>query len=204
MEFASKNFTIGQLNSVVKKLGGEEATRRFLQGKLKVVEAEEIKNTPLESLNTVVVSATKKKFAVKKKFIVDISNKAKVKISYLGSNFREWFLDKVEEPIEETELRYSRLKERSVDEPIIAELGGEAKAETSLTEIFSLIEMQKNGEGGALLNDGYANIFYARDINGVLRAVGVCWFGGGWYVGALLVEDPGRWIVGYRVFSRNS
>jgi hypothetical protein len=91
-----------------------------------------------------------------------------------------------------------------VDGPIINELGGEAKAETTLSEMFSLMEKQKNGESGVLLNNGYANIFYIRDQNGVLRAVGVDWDDGGWYVGAYSVEDPGGWRVGRQVFSRNS
>ena len=60
---------------------------------------------------------------------------------------------------------------RSVDGPILAELGGEAKAETTLTEVYSLMEAQKNGENGPLLTNGYANIFYVRDVNGALRAV---------------------------------
>jgi hypothetical protein len=91
-----------------------------------------------------------------------------------------------------------------VDGPIIAELGGEEKSETTLSEMFSLMEKQGKGEDGVLLNNGYANIFYIRDLAGVLRAVGVRWGGGGWGVGADSVGGPDRWDGGYRVFSRNS
>jgi hypothetical protein len=38
MDFASANLTAGQLNAVVKKLGGELGVKRFLRGELTVVE----------------------------------------------------------------------------------------------------------------------------------------------------------------------
>jgi len=38
MDFASKNLTAGQLNAIVKKLGGEEGALRFLRGELTVSE----------------------------------------------------------------------------------------------------------------------------------------------------------------------
>jgi hypothetical protein len=40
MDFASANLTAGQLNAVVKKLGGEAGVQRFLRGELTVVETE--------------------------------------------------------------------------------------------------------------------------------------------------------------------
>ena len=39
MDFASSNLTAGQLNAIVKKLGGEEGVQRFLRGEMAVVEA---------------------------------------------------------------------------------------------------------------------------------------------------------------------
>jgi len=91
-----------------------------------------------------------------------------------------------------------------VDAPIIAELGGNEKAETTLTEVFSLMEKQPNGEEGALLNNGWWNILYVKDQNGVLRTVSVCWLVDGWNVYARSVGDPYGWYDGYQVFSRNS
>jgi hypothetical protein len=40
MEFASQNLTAGQLNAIVKKLGGEDEARRFLRGELVVKPAD--------------------------------------------------------------------------------------------------------------------------------------------------------------------
>lgn len=161
----------------------------------------------LELVSTVVVSATTSKFVAKEKFVRDTGRKAKVKISYLGNNFTSWFLNgdgKTEDSISEQTLRYHKLRQSSVDGPIIAELGGAEKSETTLSEMFSLAEKQGKGEDGVLLNNGYANIFYIKDSGGVLRAVGVDWDGDGWSVGACSVEDPFRWPDGFQVFSRNS
>lgn len=161
----------------------------------------------LDLVGTVTTSATTSKFVAKEKFVRDTGRKAKVKISYLGDNFTAWFLSgdgKTEDPISEQTLCHHKLRKASVDGPIITELGGEAKAETTLSEMFSLMEKQKNGESGTLLNNGWANIFYIRDNAGVLRAVDVRWHGGGWVVNACSVGNPLRWGDGARVFSRNS
>ena len=161
----------------------------------------------LKLVGTVTKSATTSKFVAKDKFVVDTKRNASVKISAVWDNFTNWFLSgdgKTEDPISEQTLRYHKLRKASVDGPIIIELGGEAKAETSLSEMFSLMEKQKNGEDGVLLNNGYANIFYIKDQKGVLHAVVVHWVDGGWGVYARSVENPSRWPGGYRVFSRNS
>lgn len=161
----------------------------------------------LELVSTVVVSATTSKFVAKDKFVINTKRNAPVKISYLGDNFTSWFLNgdgKTEDAIMEQTLRYHKLRQSSVDGPIIAELGGAGKSETTLSEMFSLMEKQGKGEDGVLLNNGYANIFYIKDDAGVLRTVFVYWVGDGWYVRADSVESPGRWSGGRQVFSRNS
>ncbi len=157
----------------------------------------------LEHLGTVAVPKTKQ-FVARNHFAVNTKATAPTKISYLGDNFKAWFLGETEEPSDETTLRYQNLREASVDGPIIAELGGEAKAETTLAQIYALMKGQKNGETGVPLNNGYANIFYVCDVGSVLRAVSVGWVGVGWGVSARSVENPGGWGGGGRVFSRDS
>ena len=158
----------------------------------------------LEFLGTIDIPASSESFIAKEKFVVNTSSNAKVRISYLGDNFKENFLGKMEDPIGETTLQYGKLLKRSVDEPIIAELGGEVKVETTLVEMFSLIEKQGNGQSGTLLTNGYANIFYIRDVKGVLWAVACGWYDDGWRVVALFVGHPAEWDDGDQVFSRNS
>jgi hypothetical protein len=161
----------------------------------------------LEAVGTVSILATTDTFVAKNRFVVNTKHNAQVLISGLGDNFTEWFLlgvGKTEDPITEQALRYLKLRKFSLDGPIIEELGGEAKAETTLSEMFSLMEKQKLGEDGVLLNNGYANIFYIKDQNGVLRAVSVYWHDDGWYVDATSFEDPDGWSDGIQVVSRNS
>ncbi|HDZ85654.1 MAG TPA: hypothetical protein ENH35_03860 [Candidatus Moranbacteria bacterium] len=189
-------------NAEIKKLSeGNVLThvRQVVLGNAKIVQ---IKS--LEFIGTIIIPAITKKFVAKDNFIVDTSRKTKVKISYLGDDFRKNFLGKTEKAIPETTLRYHKLRKSSADKPIIAELGGEKKAETTLAEMFALMEMQPNGEKGALPTNGYANIFYIHDVNGVLGAVRCDWGGVGWSVDACSVGTPRERYYGRRVFSRNS
>lgn len=155
-------------------------------------------NPPLlEEIGTVIVSATIKPFVAHDKVVIGNAG-----IVYVGEQFKAQFFGKTEEPIAETTLRVSKLAKSSVDSAILAELGG--KTETMLAQIFALMERQKNGEEGVLLTNGWANIFYVRDLNGELRAVGIHWCEGGWGVSAGSVTFPSRWDDGHRVFSSNS
>jgi hypothetical protein len=160
-----------------------------------------IKTKPiLELVGTVAISATAEKFVVKN-YIKKLRKTRKV---YTGSNFEERFFNKTVDPIDKSTLRYHKLLNGSVDKYILAELGGNEKAETILAEMFASIELQPNGEDGALLTNGYANIFYIRDDNGVLWAVYCRWRDGGWRVLAYSVEFPNEWDAGNQVFSRNT
>ena len=217
---ALREFTTGPLNQLIVNLGGqdgsqwEEEFKRFLRkepcwsnGEVAQAPAPKPRTDLLELVSTIVIPATTGKLVAKEKFVINTKRNAPVKISYLGDNFKAWFLNgdgKTEDPISEQTLRYAKLRKASMDGPIIEELGGEAKAETTLSEMFSLMEKQKRGEDGVLLNNGWANIFYIKDSAGVLRMVRVRWDVDGWNVGADSVEDPCRWGDGRQVFSRNS
>jgi hypothetical protein len=220
---ALREFLTGPLNQLIVNLGGqdgdqwEQQLKQFLRKEpcwtngqvAQVTQVAEPKPTPsiLELVSTIVVNATTGKLVAKERFVINTERNAPVKISYLGDNFKAWFLNgdgKTEDLISEQTLRYHKLRQSSVDGPIITELGGEAKAETALSEMFSLMEKQKHGEDGVLLNNGWANIFYIKDSAGVLRAVYVHWHGDGWHVRANSVGRPRRWPDGNQVFSRNS
>jgi hypothetical protein len=131
------------------------------------------------------------------------NKKSGVKMVEHGSNFKSWFGGKVEEDAPDGELRPLTLTQSASDSEIIADLGGEAAAEVTLAEIWRLMERQANGGEGVLLTNRYANIFYVRDREGVLRTVCVCWRGLGWYAGAFALDGHG-WRGARRVFSRNS
>jgi hypothetical protein len=147
---------------------------------------------------------TVKTLATTEKFVKDSKE---IKFYRIWNTFTSWFLagdGKIEEHVGEQTLSYGNLTKDSVDGPIIEEFGGEAKVETTLSAIYGLLLKQPKGEEGALLTNGYANIFYVRDVNGTLRAVHVVWSDDGWFVIALSVEDTCVWFAGRRVFSANS
>ena len=150
------------------------------------------------------VPATTEKFVAQDKFKVDTGKEAKVKISYLEDDFKREFLGKVEGPFAGSIICGRKLEKKSVDGPILQELGGNETAETTLTEMYAAMAAQPNGEDGCLLNNGRANIFYIKKFTGTLRAVRVYWLGVGWFVRASSVENPLEWGAGFRVFSRNS
>ncbi len=189
----------GTMEAIVNKLGGEEAAMAFLRGVFEVVRVK-----LLDILGTVKTSATTERFVAKQKFVKDSKE---IKFYGIWDNFTAWFLagdGKIEEHVGEQTLSYGNLTKDSVDGPIIEELGGEAKVETTLSAIYGLLLKQPKGEEGALLTNGYANIFYVRDVNGTLRAVDASWHDGGWYVYASSVESTLAWDAGGRVFSSNS
>jgi hypothetical protein len=177
--------------------------------KIEAAKVAETKDAPklLRQLGSVVIHATAEKFSPKVSFIKDTSKKAKAKISRIGDNFEAWFLTgegTVEEAKAKTYISYYKLLKPSADGPIIAELGGEAIAESVLSEIYALIAMQLNCDDGALKTIGCANIFYVRDVNGVLRSVGLYLEDDGWSVDAFPFEEGNDWGEGDHVFVNGS
>ncbi len=155
----------------------------------------------LDIIGTHLVPATTAPFVAKEKFTLKKDGGI---CSYLHPDFSSWFLGKTEDAKGETTLRSARLTKDSLDKAILAELG--TLAETTLTEMFTMMEAQADGKEGDLLTNGYANIFYIKDITGTgtLRAVRARWADDGWGVVAFSVEYPRRWGGGRRIFSRNS
>lgn len=130
-----------------------------------------------------------------------------VKIGWFGDNFKAAFLTgdgKVERDVVEAVLRINEIRQSSVDGPIIAELGGEEMAETTLAQMYKMMKAQGFGQKGNLLVNSYANIFYIRDAKGVLWAVFCHWYSryDVWHVGADPITIPRRWPDGSQVVSR--
>lgn len=218
---ALREFTTGPLSQLIVNLGGQDGAewekqlKQFLRkepcwsnGQVAQVTQPKPKPSILDLVGVALIGAITSKFVAKDKFVVNTKRNAPVKISAVGGNFTSWFLSgdgKIEDPfMEQGTLRYHTLRQSSTNGHIIAELGSAKKSETTLSEMFSLMEKQGKGENGVLLNNRYyASIFYIKDQNGVLRSVFVLWDDDGWRVDADSVGYPDRWSEGCQVFSRD-
>lgn len=198
------NLTLGQIEAGINKIGGEDAFMRLLAGELNVVPAKPADPKKLLELMTAVSVAACEKFVAKEHFKVDTGKKAKVKIAFLWDNFSKHFLPKTEEGVLAGELKVHKLLQSSLDAPIMTELGDPRSYSTTLADMWGMLEKQPGGEEGALLVNGYANIFYIHDTEGNLWAVSAYWGAsrGGWYVEANSVGSPDGWRGGRQVLSR--
>lgn len=157
----------------------------------------------LERLSVTIALPTVNSFTANEHFVVNTSAKTKVKISWLGDNFKKHFLPKVEESaVVAEELAVHKLLKASYDPAIITALGDEAKVEVTLGQFFAAFAKQPHGEDGSLLTNGYVNVGYVRDIKCVLWAVRGFWSGGGWRFEASSLDYPRRWDAGHQFLSR--
>ncbi len=189
-EFASKDYTAGKLNAIVKllkKQAGEDGPERFLRGEL-VVKMSDL----LKQVATVAVNGSKK-------FVAKDHIKA-ANVVRMDGNFRKLFFDMVEENVEATTLNAYNLERALLDAQVLAELG--ERARIFLAHFFELLEKQSKGEAGLFLTNGYANIAYIIGSDGNLWAVYADWHGSGWDMHAYSVDRPFRWLVGSQVLAR--
>ena len=120
-------------------------------------------------------------------------------VAWLGDDFKQDFLPKVEEAVPALDAREYELVESAYDPTIIVELGGEKLAETSLgqlLEFFKTVDRRR----------GYVRyIRYIRDVHGVLWAVRADWGSDELDVEAYpLNNPPDRWHAGLRFLSREA
>jgi len=164
--------------------------------------AEIVFKSILSFLREVTIPASTERFIAREKFVVDTSNTAKVKIAWTGDNFLEHFLGKIEEAQCEVILAIHKLEKTSSDGLIRIELGRKREV-TTLRSFFQLLFLQRNGQEGDLLTNGYANIFYIEDEDGNLRTVYTHWRTGfgGWNINADSVTNPDEWDAGFQVVS---
>lgn len=182
---------------------------RFLRNEpcwLDVKDVTESQFSVLDFLGRVSIPRRTKSLIAKDEFVRDVSRSAKPRIGSISENFRAYFLSgegKVEGVATEVSLRFYTLLKPAVNASIVAELGGEGKSETTLTDMFILMKRQGNGWIGDLLVNGYSNIFFINDNMGVLRFVSVTWTGGSWSVDAGPISCPRGWRGGDVVVSRS-
>lgn len=165
--------------------------KEFLQGYLVEIFAKMPRRKKLfRFLGTVEIPVATDLFVAKEKFVLNISDEAKVKISYFDKTFQARFINEIGTTHDFSMLHfYNSLEQFKSDYDIIEEFGGECAVECSLYSMFFLMEQQGHGQGGVLLTGGYDNIFYIRDCVGVLWAISLLWDGNGWNVDANSIDN---------------
>jgi hypothetical protein len=151
----------------------------------------------LEAIDTAIIPAASEPFVIRDHF----EKPAGIVFATVWNEFKKRFYGKTEPASPEATLRKYKLLRIAPDGPIIAELGGEAKVETTVAAAHFLIRRQGRGQQGILQTNGYANIFYVRDNKGVLCAIRIGWDGEGWVIDAIPVEDPLAWNGKHEIFS---
>jgi len=191
---------------LIKILMSTPDAKKIDRNKLKkfLVDCTQSADKLLETITTITILAIGT-FKAKDHF--KVSTAKGVTIGWIGDNFEKAFLNgkgKIEKNVAEAVFRIFKLVKGSVDTPIIAELGGEEVAETTLAQVFTLLQLQGKGQDGVLLTNGWANIFYVRDDEGTLWAVDCGWRSDCryWSVEAYSVASPYGWDAGSQVISR--
>jgi hypothetical protein len=210
MQMAIKysDLDLGRIEAIANKLGGMDGIGRFLDNGFILVDPTKAKRgvkapEPLFTFSGTFKTQGAKEFIAKQKFVIDTSENARVRISYLGDNFRKHLLQKVERDIVAGNLKLSKLNRLQHDLPMsdeepgtVAGLGGLTKAEITLCEFYETLAHKQ------AIGDFSWTVGYVRDDNDVLWAVDARWFGDGWDVGADSVTDPGSWYAGGEFVSR--
>ena len=151
----------------------------------------------LEAVGAATVAARAEPFAVRERFEAPSG----IRFATIWTGFKRQFYGKVEAPAPEIRLRKYKLLRIAPDAPIIAELGGAAAVEAPVAAAHALMRLQGAGADGILQVNGYANIFYSRDLKGALCAVRIGWDGEGWVIDAIPVDDPLAWNGKHEIFA---
>lgn len=200
--------TLGRLEAMLNKIGGDDGLDLLLADKLVLIDLTKGKKgakapEPPFAFSGTFKTTGAKEFVSKQKFVIDTSENAHVRISYLGDNFKKYLWQKVERDIAANDLRLSKLRRSQRDLPMSDEepgtilgLGGLTKAEIALFEFYETLAHKQ------ALNDFSWTVGYIRDDNGVLWAVRGLWHGDGWRVEAHSVADPHGWHADVEFVSR--
>jgi|CXWL01.1.fsa_nt_gi hypothetical protein len=198
-EFAMADLEAGQLNALVKIIGGSDVVRQILRSEVVVTLTAKQAPAPKPPLLTLINGAIQidgvpifqpKVLTTRKGLWVsdDFVSQVRAKAGAIGG-------------LDALSLCSYELARDAYDREITQGLG--EKRLFSEFEVCACIEQlvskQSNGEEGDLLNNGCANLFYlAGCVVRVRWRADRCW----WFVSAWELGDV-RWVAGRRAFSRN-
>lgn len=184
----------GPLTELLQQFSGEKGRERFDEFKLW------LKKVTTSGLLKFVCQTSVKGA---KRFVAKDHLRA-ASVGWMGDNFKQFFLNLVEENVGEGTINVHRLEKASLNASIMTELG--KRKQIWLTHFFELVEEQSKGEKGLLLTDGSAIIAYIIGSDGNFWAVCARWLGASrcWSLGASSVGGPYRWRGAPCVLSRDS
>lgn len=176
-----------KIEAIVDKLGGIAGADRFLAGNTTVVDV--LPEQLLVPIGVWNVPETTEEFVFGDMGEGPIITSIKYHNQRIHPmwEFRDWF--RSIKPNSATKVRVHQIlwegsydsssitypKHKAVYEAwiasVIAELGGEAMVETTLAEVFALMQGQSEGQLGPLALNGGRNLFFVRDKDGILRLV---------------------------------
>lgn len=141
-------------------------------------------------------------FSASDNFVINNESGGNVRIGYISKEFSKWFLSghgKNEKPNSGRMLRYHKLRKKLPSGSVIMQCGGKDKAETTLSEMYYLMRMQRNGQNGFLANNGSVQIFYVADRFGISRIVYLLFGINGWEILASSSRSCTVLKAGYRL-----
>ncbi len=190
--------TLGQIEAVINKLGGEEELDNLLAGKLRVVR--------VDKAGKLVRDGSHSAMTLNEKHDPSLFYRDRVGL-YVSLNF----LGKIVSVAGSTEAgkKFKRipcfkLATNATGEQLKSERPDSVWTATDFCAWFAFkLQQQPNGERGELLNTGSANLFLVEGINGGVFVVCADWNSGfrKWYVYTWQLDDT--WFVGYRFASCN-
>lgn len=195
----TKDWTSGQLNALVKKVGGEKIARGILDGTVQFTVTEQ---KHLVHHNTIDLPELSKTFNPQEYY----RNRTGL---YVWDGFTDNILSvaKKTKKVSARKIVSYNLMKASNDAEICIELPENyvwEDASEFCAHLANMIDGQPNGKEGNFLSNGYTNIFYVCGKDNEVFAVHLSWVADGreWRVLAYrLVAD--RWGVGRRAFSCN-
>lgn len=157
----------------------------------------------LEPIFNIIVPISTTKFIAGEKFVVCTDAEAQVRIASIMGSFYDGFLTgDVRGLSEQQTLCCSKLLQTSSSELILATLGGENEAEVTLEEMYCPMVEQGSRESNTVLSRELTNLFFIRDVSGILQAVKLLWMGNGWGICSHAIDNQSNFVPFCRVFSR--
>lgn len=158
----------------------------------------------LAFLGTVAIPATSKKIIAAERF--RLSNNSDTRIGYISDSVLLFFGHIINDIVvkKSDELHYYELLEAAFGDQVVVEFGCKRKIGTTFSAAYALLKKQGCGQAGELLINGLPNVFFVKDVSGILRVVNFDYHDLiGWRIYAHRIDIPQRHLVGSRFFFRN-